>query len=170
MAAREVNFILCEDVRREVGNRLSFMGVFGPLVQMQPEQATTFTAVARVRANYGEPIDFSLSLGVRLDGGEEKMHPFPPLPHGATDESARPQLPRSLTDAVDLSHLRVAFVGVLRAENIRFTSTCEVKAYVNDEIVDQFVFFRNADSVPASPSSTAGKRKPKPKSSKKTAK
>jgi len=150
MSDTEFSIVFCDDVRNEIGGRISLMGLFGPLVIYERDAPLSFTAVAFVTA---EPdVDLSsrkVALGVALDGAKKPtMHPFLALP------ATRPldKVTQSFIDRFGKKPpggtARLQLIGKIKAKDVEFKESCVLTGWVDGREISRSVLFNPAKPSP----------------------
>lgn len=141
--AKECEILFCDDIRREVGNKISLMGVYSPVALMNNSATHSVTVVCLLRAHPEEILtDLSVEIGIALDGGEEVRHELERLPEKAPSTESRARAFAALERAAPDLNPQVLMIGTMRLEALKYERVCQLKGYVNQEERRSVVFFR----------------------------
>jgi len=145
---RQMQFIFCDDMRRELGSKVSFMGVYGPAVEVTEGRSHGVTVVSMFQAHYGDDIsDVKVAVGVSKDGEAEKRHALHGMPTDALNDDKKPESVRALEKLVPDHEIPAILVGTTRFDGLDYKQFCEIKGYYNGKVIARTVFYRKPSSA-----------------------
>lgn len=130
MLNAHLSVLYCEDVRREIGNKFSYMGVLGPVVAMDSHRVSMDKVVVAVvmllpKATAPTLKEFGVQVTQRnADGTEKVLQPMDPRP-AAIDPAEAARIPADMPDDT-----LVQLVGLVVLRNLKFEQRCKLEVLV----------------------------------------
>lgn len=167
---KRFNFIFCDDIRRELGNKISLMGVYSPVAQMHATGRHSITVVCMLQVEPDSDLsDSHVQIGISIDGASQERHDLANLPAKAPSQESRSSAFAALKRAAPDSHPELLLLGTMRFEALSYMRTCELVGYVNDVEQARVLLFRDpaVKNMDKSDSSSTAKQKRPKKAAKK---
>lgn len=143
-SAINAKIFFCDDVRRELGGRISFMGTIGPIVEDQDTGPTKTSAVAIISCPYNTDLSKAdLKLLISIDGAEDETRPFPVMSKSMTSIDRKPPQVTWTEQLVPGFVAEMYLVGVLRVEGLMFKRTLDIRAMLDGSERARVIFVRD---------------------------
>lgn len=154
---KNFSFVFCDDMRRELSGKISFMGVFGPVTEVEGDGAFNFTAVCLIHVAYGSDLsNAGVALQLTIDGKEGELHSFPNIDPATIEERSKPERVTQIEKALNRPGLAAMLFGTIRIEGLKFKDSCIVRAFAEQQLVHEIVLVRSefVDGTKAAPRKT----------------